>query len=290
MNILSTKNSLIAALTLIVLPFAFSGCKTSSDPFATGDFQVDSVKYSYTDKVMLTLTEPVEDQDSTLIQVDMDIDWPKSTGKNIVSVNAVRDWLQEHLSSLNQYKKIYEGNIDDASALVKFYGDSYKEAFEQSNEFPAPALTYELSFKKNFENSKCVTFMYALDVYLGGAHGSRTDYGITFRKSDGKIMRDFLTLADVTDDGLNKLIKKGLMDYWGLSDEEMLYEYCWENSVSKYYAAQPHTPPCFVKDGILFCYQEYEIAAYAAGAPSFVVPYSEIKKYLTPSAQALISD
>ena len=284
------KKTLLIAASLIVAA-SFPGCKyfsSSNDPFATGDFQVENAKYDYENKVMLTLDEPIEDQDSTEILVSLDIDWPKANGKNIVSVNAVRDWIKEHLSFLNEYEKVYEGDMEDCKAIVKLYGDSYRERFEKTSDFPAPALSYEIEIKKDFENEKCVTFMYTFDVYLGGAHGGRTHYGVTFRKADGKIMRDFFILKDVTDEGLDKIIKKGLMDYWNIGDEETLYDYCWENSVSKYSAARPQTPPCLVKDGVMFSYQEYEIAAYAAGAPEFVVPYPEIEKYLTPSVLDLL--
>ncbi len=279
--------SIIAALTIAA---AIAGCKnsSSSDPFATGEFLTENAKYNCEEKFWLTLTEKYDDQDSTEILVSLDIDWPKETGKNIVSVNAVRDWIKEHLSFLNEYKNVYEGNMNDADALTKFYGDSYKKRFEATDDFPAPALSFDIQVKKEFENDKCVTYTYLLDQYLGGAHGGRTHYGATFRKSDGKIMTNFITNNDSSDEGLNNIIKKGLMKYWEIDNEETLYEYTWENAVTKYYAAQPEHSPCFVKDGLLFSYQEYEIAAYAAGAPEFVVPYDEIMKYLTPSAQDLL--
>ena len=279
--------SLIAALTIAA---AIAGCKnsSSSDPFATGDFLTENAKYNCEEKFWLTLTEKYDDQDSTEILVSLDIDWPKETGKNIVSVNAVRDWIKEHLSFLNEYKNVYEGNMNDADAITKFYGDSYKKRFEATDDFPAPALSFDIQVKKEFENDKCVTYTYLLDQYLGGAHGGRTHYGATFRKSDGKIMTNFITNNDSSDEGLNNIIKKGLMKYWEIDNEETLYEYTWENAVTKYYAKLPDHSPCFVKDGLLFSYQEYEIAAYAAGAPEFVVPYDEIEKYLTPSAADLL--
>ena len=279
--------SIIAALTIAA---AIAGCKnsSSSDPFATGEFLTENAKYNCEEKFWLTLTEKYDDQDSTEILVSLDIDWPKETGKNIVSVNAVRDWIKEHLSFLNEYKNVYEGNMNDADAITKFYGDSYKKRFEATDDFPAPALSFDIQVKKEFENDKCVTYTYLLDQYLGGAHGGRTHYGATFRKSDGKIMTNFITNNDSSDEGLNNIIKKGLMKYCEIDNEETLYEYTWENAVTKYYAAQPEHSPCFVKDGLLFSYQEYEIAAYAAGAPEFVVPYDEIMKYLTPSAQDLL--
>ena len=279
--------SLIAALTIAA---AIAGCKnsSSSDPFATGEFLTENAKYNCEEKFWLTLTEKYDDQDSTEILVSLDIDWPKETGKNIVSVNAVRDWIKEHLSFLNEYKNVYEGNMNDADAITKFYGDSYKKRFEATDDFPAPALSFDIQVKKEFENDKCVTYTYLLDQYLGGAHGGRTHYGATFRKSDGKIMTNFITNNDSSDEGLNNIIKKGLMKYWEIDNEETLYEYTWENAVTKYYAKLPDHSPCFVKDGLLFSYQEYEIAAYAAGAPEFVVPYDEIEKYLTPSAADLL--
>lgn len=279
--------SIIAALTIAA---AIAGCKnsSSSDPFATGEFLTENAKYNCEEKFWLTLTEKYDDQDSTEILVSLDIDWPKETGKNIVSVNAVRDWIKEHLSFLNEYKNVYEGNMNDADAITKFYGDSYKKRFEATDDFPAPALSFDIQVKKEFENDKCVTYTYLLDQYLGGAHGGRTHYGATFRKSDGKIMTNFITNNDSSDEGLNNIIKKGLMKYWEIDNEETLYEYTWENAVTKYYAKLPDHSPCFVKDGLLFSYQEYEIAAYAAGAPEFVVPYDEIEKYLTPSAADLL--
>ena len=279
--------SIIAALTIAA---AIAGCKnsSSSDPFATGEFLTENAKYNCEEKFWLTLTEKYDDQDSTDIMVSLDIDWPKETGKNIVSVNAVRDWIKEHLSFLNEYKNVYEGNMNDADALTKFYGDSYKKRFEATDDFPAPALSFDIQVKKEFENDKCVTYTYLLDQYLGGAHGGRTHYGATFRKSDGKIMTNFITNNDSSDEGLNNIIKKGLMKYWEIDNEETLYEYTWENAVTKYYAKLPDHSPCFVKDGLLFSYQEYEIAAYAAGAPEFIVPYAEIEKYLTPSAADLL--
>ena len=279
--------SIIAAL---IIAAAIAGCKnsSSSDPFATGEFLTENAKYNCEEKFWLTLTEKYDDQDSTEILVSLDIDWPKETGKNIVSVNAVRDWIKEHLSFLNEYKNVYEGNMNDADAITKFYGDSYKKRFEATDDFPAPALSFDIQVKKEFENDKCVTYTYLLDQYLDGAHGGRTHYGATFRKSDGKIMTNFITNNDSSDEGLNNIIKKGLMKYWEIDNEETLYEYTWENAVTKYYAKLPDHSPCFVKDGLLFSYQEYEIAAYAAGAPEFVVPYDEIEKYLTPSAADLL--
>ncbi len=288
------KKCRIIAAALVLVSVSLLSCKTNtSDVFKTGGFATDSVSYNYGKTVLLELKDGTDFQqdevaDSTEISINVLVEYPKSNGKNTVAVKIIRDWMNEELSAFNKYEKVYDGDPEDAEAFVKFYGDSYKEFFTKPADFPAPALSYDISIMKEFENDKCVTYTFLIDQYLGGAHGGRTYFGKTFRKEDGKVFDNFLAIRDIEDSGLDSLIKKGLMEFWNISDEEVLYQYTWENKVSKYFVEKPAISPCFVKDGILFCYQEYEIAAYAAGAPIFVVPYSEIEKYLTPSAADLL--
>ena len=46
----------------------------------------------------------------------------------------------------------------------------------------------------------------------------------------------------------------------------------------------PATSPYFTADGIVFTYQQYEIAPYAAGQPSFTLSYKDVASYLTKEA------
>ena len=41
-------------------------------------------------------------------------------------------------------------------------------------------------------------------------------------------------------------------------------------------------------DALTFVYQQYEIACYADGMPSFTLPLEEIDPYLTPAARRLL--
>ncbi|MBO6068986.1 MAG: DUF3298 domain-containing protein, partial [Bacteroidales bacterium] len=51
----------------------------------------------------------------------------------------------------------------------------------------------------------------------------------------------------------------------------------------------PVWTPSPTEDGLCFTYQQYEIAAYAMGMPSFVIPYDKVKPYLTPEALDLLN-
>ena len=50
----------------------------------------------------------------------------------------------------------------------------------------------------------------------------------------------------------------------------------------------PVTPPLFGKDGIIVTYQQYEIAAYAAGMPSFTIPYDKAKGMMNQTGKNLL--
>ena len=50
----------------------------------------------------------------------------------------------------------------------------------------------------------------------------------------------------------------------------------------------PAWTPYPSEDGLVFTYQQYEIASYAAGMPEFTIPYADLRPYLTPEAKALV--
>jgi hypothetical protein len=60
------------------------------------------------------------------------------------------------------------------------------------------------------------------------------------------------------------------------------------NPDQAYFLPLPQAAPYFTKDGITFVYAQYEIACYAAGMPTFTIPYNKIEGILTSSAAALL--
>ena len=50
----------------------------------------------------------------------------------------------------------------------------------------------------------------------------------------------------------------------------------------------PAWTPYPSEDGLVFTYQQYEIAAYAAGMPNFTIPFTDLLPYLTAEAKALL--
>jgi hypothetical protein len=91
---------------------------------------------------------------------------------------------------------------------------------------------------------------------------------------------------------LRNLIKEGLRSYFQdnqetpISDADLKDYLLYDASVDN--LPLPQFPPYFTADGLAFVYQQYEIAPYAAGMPSFTIPYDDIRPLLTDEAACLI--
>ena len=125
-------------------------------------------------------------------------------------------------------------------------------------------------------------------TYMGGAHGGVSGAGfLTFLKSDGSLFSNFLN--DDCIDALQPLIREGLAEYLSFEDEKVLpedladYLFIGEGETIPLPVYEPY--PC--SDGLTFLYQQYEIAPYAMGMPSFTIPYDRIEPFMTDAAKKL---
>jgi hypothetical protein len=166
------------------------------------------------------------------------------------------------------------------------------------------------SYKKLFkleETETYVTYMCNTEGYLGGAHGYATSAGCIFSKQSGRAIgyesqydeqRDVWKqlnqrlFKDPKGIHLRNLIKEGLRSYFQdnqetpISDADLKDYLLYDASVDN--LPLPQFPPYFTADGLAFVYQQYEIAPYAAGMPSFTIPYDDIRPLLTDEAACLI--
>lgn len=146
-----------------------------------------------------------------------------------------------------------------------------------------------------------LTFELEHDIYTGGAHGSQFHQGQTFRTSDGALFSwkhfDPAKRAELT-----AQLKKGLMAYFNQYEEEKistdsaLFErlMLWDDPDTpenelEFGLPLPATNPWITRNGIVFIYQEYEVAAYAMGRPTAVVPAKSIIDCLTDEGRQFIN-
>lgn len=158
-----------------------------------------------------------------------------------------------------------------------------------------PHWSYEYKLQKTADTLNYVVFLSQDYVFTGGAHGGMGGDGyITFDKTDGHVVSQFVDTTRVAD--VQPLLIEGLKQYYTeASEQQMTTEELFERlqlpfDGPKHQIPLPMWQPCPTSEGLLFCYGQYEIACYADGMPSFVVPYNKIKPFLTKDALNLLRD
>ena len=220
------------------------------------------------------------------------VDFP--TSGNPILVNAIREYISESLGISyageleNNMQGSYDGDLSNGQKMIDYYFDLKYKEFKKAHDLMAenmtgdvPTFASETEIHFLYETDKFVTYEMKKYEDMGGAHGGTFISGMTFRKSDGRRVDWELFTKSMQD-----VIKKGLKKYFEVNTDEEL-----ENSLSlenTYMLPLPATPPVFTKEGVMFTYQQYEIAAYAAGLPSFIVPYDEAKSLMNTTGKNLL--
>lgn len=190
---------------------------------------------------------------------------------------------------------LYSGTQTGGNAVVEYYANGTVEYLkEQAKELKEggmeeiPQMTYELSVRKVADNDRYVSYETASYAFLGGAHGSATDYAVNISKQSGAVLVQ--TVDTLQAKAMQPLLRKGVLGYLheqgdtAVTDKN-LGEYLFiENGV----IPLPAHVPYLADDGVHFVYQQYEIGPYALGMVEFTVLYGEIKQYLTKEALELV--
>lgn len=270
LNILYMK----AIITMTMAAAMIAACGTGKDANRTADtaLTTDSVKY---------------ENKSKKAEVTITADYP--TDGNPLLVNAVREYISENLGGE------YTGSLAEKDSLADFYGKKMTAEMEETaSEFDAdaiPPMVQNETFKLNHETERYVTYTMSNYTYMGGAHGMSVFTGTTFRKSDGrKFGMDML--RNTGSDNFHMLIKEGVKEYFsqgeGTAMTDQALKDCLLTDHDVNFLPLPASAPYLTEKGVVFIYQQYEIAPYAAGMPTFIIPYSKMTPYLTVTAQRLV--
>lgn len=139
-----------------------------------------------------------------------------------------------------------------------------------------PHYMHQANFEKVADTDAFVSYIFTNYWYLNGAHGSGTSFGVTFSKRDGHRMVHKISPEEWK--ALQPTVRQKLVEYFnqdGYDDpisNDNLNDYLLLESRD---IPQPAYAPYYSAKGLEFIYQQYEIAPYAAGRPSFTL---EIKQ------------
>lgn len=216
---------------------------------------------------------------------DVYIDYPVE-GPQVI-VKTLRDFIK---TTLFEHGTANIG--DDPQEMVRRYCRDRQEALAKTLEqmgidhiSDTDAPEEGIDIRLTCRGEKFVTYeVYRYSYITHGAHGEYSDYGVTFRISDGhRFSNDILTR---TDEQLFALIREGLKSYFEVSSDQQLEEIC---TTDLSLMPMPTFPPYLVADGVRFHYSIYDICPFDWGDPAFTIPYAVILPYLTEEAKEVIS-
>ena len=304
------KTKLLFLITAVSLSFASCGNKNAEtaeieDAFA---YPLEIENYTFSDSskyanISIKAVLPVaKDSVSQVIRDSL---------VNIIG-NSIRSYQGSQMEDNKPLIAKYNGDEKDAKSMLDYYSkavskllnsqakEDYDERVkyweedttlteEQRKEFKEGVTPwdYSMDVTKTSEDSTFVVFNDTEYAYIGGAHGGVFGWGgITFRFSDGSIVKDFLKDNVLKD--MHPMLKKGLKEYFNenadekIKTDQQLMEQLMLPEESKGLIPLPAwTPsPDEKGKGLVFTYQQYEIACYAVGMPSFVLTWEELKPFL----------
>ena len=293
---------------------ALGSCKSATTKAAAEEVQTDSVDSTSTAENTLA-TDSIQftkaSKDSAITS-HIVIDYP--SGDDALAI-AVRKYIAQELSILHlpgisdepttQKNPTFKGSLDKqgdkeetlakGKELVDFFGNSNYQHLQSEmkdiKQYSADAeinMSYEANVRKTGETDRYLIYNSTTYTFEGGAHGSATDYSVNIDKATGKVLKETVDTTQVKD--LQPILRKGVLRYFKeQGDKEIteknLGDYLF---IEKGIIPLPKHAPYLAKDGVHFIYQQYEIGPYAMGMVSFVVPYSDIKAFLTADALRLI--
>lgn len=215
------------------------------------------------------------------IRVSITAEFPKNS-KDALSAS-VQEWISEQLGST------YQGSFAKGKSMLKYYVDKQMKVLDVWENGMPGEITYDVRIRKIYETDLLVTYQYEMEGYFGGAHGARVVQGVTFRKMDGRRMDWNIFLNDKSTEVLTMITEAIQKQYFQMEDKKEFHQ---QLLIGEYedILPRPQTCPVYVKDGISIIYQQYEVAPYAAGLPSCVLPYAQVKPLLSVTGQLLLPE
>lgn len=190
--------------------------------------------------------------------------------------NAYAEWLVENLFDS------YRGDMFSVDAMVH---SKLEEMLKESTDEDG-GNSLMVSVEKVYETPFMVSF--ECNAYYdctGSAHGTPSLFGVTFRKTDGKVFGWNMLHGSRLDEDV---LQQGLMEYFEVKSPQTLAD-CLLDPSEVHFMPMPSSAPWVTEKGVQFIYQPYEIASFNSGMPTFVVPVEKIKDQLTPVAEGLFN-
>lgn len=201
----------------------------------------------------------------------IEIDIPKAVDETVLS-DQINTALREEVISLLSFEETQEiSSITDAMT-------SFTESFKAlKSKFPDEAVDWEASVEStvSYEDAQMLTLEFKAYSFTGGAHGYGFTSFLNFDKLKGTELENRVLFEDW----------EGFLDYAEAKfrqQEEIPQEKNINATGFMFEGDAFHLPESigYTPKGLILRYHPYEIASYADGPITLLLPYAEVNMYL----------
>ncbi len=214
--------------------------------------------------------------------LSIDFVYPETWSKSDAELQKLRQVFVSHVLEDSLLKDVSSPQ-KAVDSYVDFYSEDYrkniKEVYGDEIQYSDDGMAYIYFFECTktdsiaFVSDNVLSFVYTDYSYMGGAHGM---YAEILTSIDLETIKP-IALADVflpeAMDKLDALIRKKLLENVQEEGLDESYFFDYEN-------IKANENFCITDKGINFVYNQYEIAAYAAGVFRIELSYDEIEALL----------
>lgn len=240
-------------LLLVFVLVIISGCN-KEETKGDLDFLVD-VQYSTIEKIVQN------DNNNDIINIS--VTYPVIKNKNNIEAlekinNYYIEFAQNYILSIEKDEK-------------NFAQEDFQFAQEANREF-APheyASTVELKY-----NGKLLSFLNTQYMNTGGAHPNSIQTADTFDITTGEKLTIQLVMGKSQEEVKNIVLEKVISEIKKVEDTDEFYYYeSYEDDIKSSFNPEDYF---ITKDGLYIFYQQYSIAPYVAGFPTFMISNHEL--------------
>lgn len=237
-------------------------------------------------------------QENETVKTDVVLEYPQKGDDT--ALNSIRQHVADLLIT------DYKGQLNDGKKFLQQFAAEKTAELTTAPAEDSPAEDYAQTFKSTYtanvkvvvQTPRFITYEKNAYVFTGGAHGMPEWGTASIRKSDGVLLNEHILNERVSSNEFKQLLKQGVISYYkALKGAYYQCEFQPETLQSEIFEEVdinnlpiPQSKPFLTEDGVGFVYMPYEIACYADGQISFVLPYDILKPYLTAEVWNLISN
>jgi hypothetical protein len=262
-------------MSIFLTGFLVVGCKPATKNISENDILFDTITV---DKTYLLLGNKHNPDCNLQIKLVYPVKAANKKLLQLIQQQFIHSYFGEQYDSFTPEKAV-ERYVEEYLANYKSLEDDFKAEEEDEGENHDHSLFshYETSSNEIVYNcNNLISYAISLERYTGGAHGAHSFlYRVIHLKTGAPVTEEDIFI-DNYQDGLAQLLVDKIAAQNGVKDAKEL-ETIGFFSVDEIF---PNANFLIDGEGITYCFNEYEIAAYVVGATKVHLPYKEIRHLL----------